>query len=284
MKVTNHSSCYPVCCLPANRGVSSLKHPEYLGKNSPILLTNSECLVEKNLVSKHNFFSEINFLPWQFPRLIFPKIALEFWGMKSQKRSAARWFLLPQRPSWIHCSSPTSWGDAHATGGTQDFIEQLKLPVIPVEDVTDYPSILGRDAWRLFIRKILEVFKSAWNAGMSWNGRIPDSGYWFSNRWPLSFLKIHSPPGQMNKSIIEKIDIGGISWFIAAAKRISKDVVIIPSRDQYSILSEILENQNGELPFEDRKRLAVHAFEVTSHYDSAIFFLFQCWSVQAGFS
>ena len=31
----------------------------------------------------------------------------------------------------------------YATGGTQEFIENLEIPVIPVEDVTDYPSILG---------------------------------------------------------------------------------------------------------------------------------------------
>jgi phosphoribosylaminoimidazolecarboxamide formyltransferase/IMP cyclohydrolase len=31
----------------------------------------------------------------------------------------------------------------YSTGGTQQFIEQLGLPCIPVESVTDYPSILG---------------------------------------------------------------------------------------------------------------------------------------------
>src|SRR5829696_3271676 len=31
----------------------------------------------------------------------------------------------------------------YATGGTQDFMERLKVPVIPVESVTDYPSIFG---------------------------------------------------------------------------------------------------------------------------------------------
>src|SRR5204862_6433720 len=31
----------------------------------------------------------------------------------------------------------------YATGGTQDFIASLQLPVIAVEDVTEYPGILG---------------------------------------------------------------------------------------------------------------------------------------------
>ena len=31
----------------------------------------------------------------------------------------------------------------YSTGGTEDFIRNLGIPVIPVEDVTSYPSILG---------------------------------------------------------------------------------------------------------------------------------------------
>ena len=31
----------------------------------------------------------------------------------------------------------------YSTGGTQQFIEKLKIPVIPVESLTSYPSILG---------------------------------------------------------------------------------------------------------------------------------------------
>jgi len=31
----------------------------------------------------------------------------------------------------------------YATGGTQEFISSLGIPVVPVESVTDYPSILG---------------------------------------------------------------------------------------------------------------------------------------------
>ncbi|HEX6191919.1 MAG TPA: bifunctional phosphoribosylaminoimidazolecarboxamide formyltransferase/IMP cyclohydrolase PurH, partial [Chitinophagaceae bacterium] len=31
----------------------------------------------------------------------------------------------------------------YSTGGTQQFIEKLGVPVIPVEQLTTYPSILG---------------------------------------------------------------------------------------------------------------------------------------------
>ena len=33
--------------------------------------------------------------------------------------------------------------EIYSTGGTQSFIESLGVPVIPVEDLTEYPSILG---------------------------------------------------------------------------------------------------------------------------------------------
>ena len=31
----------------------------------------------------------------------------------------------------------------YSTGGTETFIKELGIPVVPVEDVTSYPSILG---------------------------------------------------------------------------------------------------------------------------------------------
>lgn len=31
----------------------------------------------------------------------------------------------------------------YSTGGTQDFVEGLNIPVVRVEDLTSYPSILG---------------------------------------------------------------------------------------------------------------------------------------------
>ena len=76
--------------------------------------------------------------------------------------------------------------------------------------------------------------------------------------------------GAPEDDIIEKIDIGGISLIRAAAKNYH-DVVIIPSKDQYPVLIEILNQQEGATPVEQRRRLALEAFAVTSHYDTAIF-------------
>ena len=75
---------------------------------------------------------------------------------------------------------------------------------------------------------------------------------------------------QDESAIIEKIDIGGISLIRAAAKNY-KDVVVVPSRDEYSILLDLLKDKDGVTEIADRKELARRAFKVSSHYDTAIF-------------
>ncbi|MCK6648913.1 MAG: bifunctional phosphoribosylaminoimidazolecarboxamide formyltransferase/IMP cyclohydrolase, partial [Bacteroidia bacterium] len=64
---------------------------------------------------------------------------------------------------------------------------------------------------------------------------------------------------------------GGISLIRAAAKNF-KDVIIVPSKNEYTFLHDtILVAQKGESTLADRKKLAGKAFNVSSHYDTAIF-------------
>ena len=75
--------------------------------------------------------------------------------------------------------------------------------------------------------------------------------------------------GASEADIIEKIDIGGISLIRAAAKNF-KDVVIVPSKAEYSVLLDILNKKGAQTDIEDRKMFATRAFGVSSHYDTAI--------------
>ena len=75
--------------------------------------------------------------------------------------------------------------------------------------------------------------------------------------------------GAKEQAIIEKIDIGGISLIRAAAKNF-KDVIIVSSRNDYAEFLDIL-NENNGTTITDRKRFAAKAFNVSSHYDTAIF-------------
>jgi phosphoribosylaminoimidazolecarboxamide formyltransferase/IMP cyclohydrolase len=71
------------------------------------------------------------------------------------------------------------------------------------------------------------------------------------------------------QSIIEKIDIGGISLIRAAAKNF-KDVIIVASKAQYQQLADMLDKKGAKSDYEDRLSFAEQAFGVSSHYDTAI--------------
>jgi len=76
--------------------------------------------------------------------------------------------------------------------------------------------------------------------------------------------------GASHQDIIEKIDIGGISLIRAAAKNF-KDVLCVSSVDDYAELLDLISKDNGSISYEDRQRFATKSFNISSHYDSAIF-------------
>ncbi|MFA8451039.1 MAG: bifunctional phosphoribosylaminoimidazolecarboxamide formyltransferase/IMP cyclohydrolase [Bacteroidales bacterium] len=158
----------------------------------------------------------------------------------------------------------------YSTGGTYDFIKNCNVPVQTVESLTDYPSILGGRVKTLHPKvfggilarreeqKHLEELESY---------KIPTFDLVIVDLYPFEETVKQTSDEQ---SIIEKIDIGGISLIRAAAKNF-KDVLIVPSRDNYDNLLHLLEEKNGSTDIEDRKRYASDAFGVSSHYDTAIF-------------
>ncbi|RTZ01485.1 bifunctional phosphoribosylaminoimidazolecarboxamide formyltransferase/IMP cyclohydrolase PurH [Flavobacterium sp. RSP49] len=158
----------------------------------------------------------------------------------------------------------------YSTGGTEDFIKNLGIPVIPVEDVTSYPSILGGRVKTLHPKVfggILNRQDNESDAQQMLEFNIPQIDLVIVDLYP--FEKTVAS-GASETDIIEKIDIGGISLIRAAAKNF-KDTVIVASVDQYGLLLDLIIDQNGATTLEDRKLLATKAFHVSSHYDTAIF-------------
>ena len=158
----------------------------------------------------------------------------------------------------------------YSTGGTEDFIKNLGIPVVAVEDVTSYPSILGGRVKTLHPK----IFGGILNRQDNEND-IRQLGEYNIPQIDLVVVDLYPfektvASGADETEIIEKIDIGGISLIRAAAKNF-QDTVIIASVDQYADLLEIVSNRNGETTLEERKRFATQAFHVSSHYDSAIF-------------
>ncbi|HVS90657.1 MAG TPA: bifunctional phosphoribosylaminoimidazolecarboxamide formyltransferase/IMP cyclohydrolase [Mucilaginibacter sp.] len=158
----------------------------------------------------------------------------------------------------------------YSTGGTETFIRSLGADVIAVEDLTSYPSILGGRVKTLHPKVFGGIL-----ARRSFEGdqqqlaqyEIPEIDLVIVDLYPFEET-VKSGAGQ--DDVIEKIDIGGISLIRAAAKNF-KDVVIVASKDDYTKLGEILKAQNGETTIDQRKRFAQKAFNITSHYDTAIF-------------
>ena len=158
----------------------------------------------------------------------------------------------------------------YSTGGTEDFIKNLGIPVIPVEDVTSYPSILGGRVKTLHPKVfggILNRQDNPSDVQQMEEFNIPQIDLVIVDLYP--FEKTVAL-GASEADIIEKIDIGGISLIRAAAKNF-KDTVIVASVNDYSTLLEKITTQNGATTLEDRKLFATKAFHVSSHYDTAIF-------------
>jgi phosphoribosylaminoimidazolecarboxamide formyltransferase/IMP cyclohydrolase len=158
----------------------------------------------------------------------------------------------------------------YSTGGTQKYIKDLGFDATPVESVTDYPSILSGRVKTLHPKVfggILGRRQSKDDQEEMESYQIPEIDLVVVDLYPFEQTV------QQNSSeeeIIEKIDIGGISLIRAAAKNY-QDVLVVPSKEYYDDLIYILDEKQGETEVEERKKFAMEAFNISSHYDTAIF-------------
>lgn len=156
-----------------------------------------------------------------------------------------------------------------STGGTQTFIESLGYPCQKVEEVTTYPSILGGRVKTLHPKifgGILGRRDLEGDRAQMTQYEIPEIDLVVVDLYPFEQTVAS---GADEADIIEKIDIGGISLIRAGAKNFS-DVVIVPSKEQYKSLLDILNAQGAKTTLAQRRSFAKAAFGVSSHYDTAI--------------
>jgi len=157
----------------------------------------------------------------------------------------------------------------YSTGGTQTFIEKLGVKVVPVEDLTTYPSILGGRVKTLHpsvFGGILGKRDDDTHVQEMKQYNIPEIDLVIVDLYPFEETVASTTD---EKSIIEKIDIGGPSMIRGAAKNF-KDVVVIAAKKDYAELEQLLKEQKAETTLEQRKSFAAKAFEVVAHYDVAI--------------
>ena len=162
----------------------------------------------------------------------------------------------------------------YSTGGTELFLKKIGIPVIKVEDITSYPSILGGRVKTLHPK----VFGGILNRRSLKEDQeaivrfeIPSIDLVIVDLYPFEEV---CASGAKHEEIIEKIDIGGISLIRAAAKNFN-DVMVVSSVNQYDSFLDMLQKQNGSTSLEQRKKFAGEAFQISSHYDTRIFEYFE---------
>ncbi len=158
----------------------------------------------------------------------------------------------------------------YSTGGTQKFIEELGIKPVAVESLTGYPSILGGRVKTLHPKVFGGILARRDNEGDNKQlaqYEIPEIDLVIVDLYPFEQTVAS---GASEQDIIEKIDIGGISLIRGAAKNFN-DVVIVPAVDYYKEFLDIYTAQDGCTTLEQRHRFAAYAFNVSSHYDTAIF-------------
>jgi phosphoribosylaminoimidazolecarboxamide formyltransferase/IMP cyclohydrolase len=157
----------------------------------------------------------------------------------------------------------------YSTGGTQKFIEDLKIPCVAVESLTTYPSILGGRVKTLHpsvFGGILGKRSDATHVEEMKQFNIPELDLVIVDLYPFE----ETVKGTSDeKLIIEKIDIGGPSMIRAAAKN-HQDVVVVAAKKDYTLLEQILKDQKGETTLDQRRMFAIKAFDVCTGYDLAI--------------
>lgn len=159
--------------------------------------------------------------------------------------------------------------DIYSTGGTETYLNNLGIEVIPVEVVTEYPAILGG--------RVKTLHPKIFGGILSRRDNIEDQSEMISFEIPeIDMVIVDLYPfvetlnsNSTHEEIIEKIDIGGVSLIRAAAKNY-KDVVIVSDRVQYSDIFNILKDQDCSTTEEQRINFSKKAFMTTSQYDTYI--------------
>ncbi|WP_186429194.1 bifunctional phosphoribosylaminoimidazolecarboxamide formyltransferase/IMP cyclohydrolase [Clostridium sp. BSD9I1] len=155
-----------------------------------------------------------------------------------------------------------------STGGTYKFLKENRIAVTEVSDVTGFEEILdGRvktlhpiiHGGILAIRDNSEHMETINRKGITPIDMVVVNLYPFFNKVDenISF-----------DEKVEFIDIGGPTMIRAAAKNF-KDVIVLTNTTDYQVVMDELQ-ENNEVKFETRKKLAGKVFNLMSAYDAAI--------------
>jgi phosphoribosylaminoimidazolecarboxamide formyltransferase/IMP cyclohydrolase len=156
-----------------------------------------------------------------------------------------------------------------STGGTLKFLEEKRIPVTAVSEVTGFPEILdGR----------VKTLHPKIHGGILANRSVPahldalaEHGI---GRVDVVVVNLYPfretvARGASFADTLEMIDVGGPTMVRAAAKNFGGVAVVVDPADYPAVLAA-LEEGKGAVPEPLRRRLALKAFQHTAGYDAAI--------------
>ena len=155
-----------------------------------------------------------------------------------------------------------------STGGTAKALEESRVPVVGVSEVTGAPEMLDGRVKTLHPKihgGILADLENPDHVTQLVDHDIGPIDLVCINLYPFEETVAGDPS---EREAIEQIDVGGPAMLRAAAKNF-KSVTVVPSPEFYNEVISELENE-GQVTEETRRRLALAAFRRTAGYDAAI--------------
>lgn len=155
-----------------------------------------------------------------------------------------------------------------STGGTYKHLKENNIPVIEVNEVTGFDEILDgrvKTLHPLIHGGILAIRENDEHMKVIKEKGIQPIDIVVVNLYPF-FEKVKENLEFEEK--VEFIDIGGPTMIRAAAKNF-KDVIVLTDTVDYENVINQIEN-NGDVDFSTRKKLAGKVFNLMSAYDAAI--------------
>ncbi len=154
-----------------------------------------------------------------------------------------------------------------STGGTARLLADANIPVTPVEDVTDFPEIMGGRVKTLHPKIHGGILgRRDIDAQAIEYHHIPLIDLVVVNLYP--FAQTIAKPDCRFADAVENIDIGGPAMIRSAAKN-HDWVSVVTDPSDYAMCLEAVSGHGG-LSLEQRQALALKAFTHTANYDATI--------------
>lgn len=161
--------------------------------------------------------------------------------------------------------------EIYSTGGTANVLQQSRIKVKNISEVTGFSEMLGGRVKTLhpkIFAGILAKREDPEHIEQTTKMKISLIDLVVVNLYP--FAQVVKKRRVNLEEAIENIDIGGPSLIRAAAKNFHS-VAVIVNPEKYGVIIDELKKQNGYLSLKTRKNLAVAAFNHTYNYDKMIY-------------